>query len=110
MGKVDFSQIHMGSRLEHWISQAPSGNGQGLVAKTLRVSRTTVSNMYRYSSLDFSVVIRVCELYNLKITDFLGISPAELPEPLRLFPDPEPGKVTLEVIDKKVDLILKKLT
>jgi hypothetical protein len=99
----------MGSRLEHWISKAPHGKGQTLVARTLEVSRTTVSNMYASQSLDFNVLIRVCELYDLKITEFLGITPDQLPEPLKLLPDYSPNRVTLEVINEKVDRILEKL-
>ncbi len=80
-----------------------------LIADSLKVSPSTGYKMYHSESLDFRVLIRVCELYNLKITDFLGISAEELPKPLKVCSETNAEHTTLDELNEKVDLILEKL-
>jgi AcrR family transcriptional regulator len=104
-------KIHMGQRLKRIVEDAKRGMGVSLLVRELNVSKTTIYNWYVSESLDMKTVVRVCELYSLKVNDFLGVPAEDLPVPLQIgaIADPDAQMEKLVEIERKVDMILRKL-
>jgi len=106
--KLVFQQIHMGQRLQHFVSKAPHGKGPIAIARLLGIGKTTVYNAYQRQTFDMVEVEKICDFYEITVFEFLGIETENMPEN---FKSPTRAKVPeFDIINKKLDKILEQLT
>ncbi len=103
-------QIHIGERIEYFITNAPRGKGLNGFAAFIGRSKSVVYNMYKSEDLDFKVVLKACEYYGVSLARFLGLEESELGEGGQIsIRTPEPAELRMDRMEGKLDQILQLL-
>lgn len=100
----DFSEIHMGQRLEHFIKSAKHGSGLGSFSKFSGRGSSSILGLYKSKSLDLDIIERACTHYDVTLSEFLGIKVEELPEAFQT------GKSSTDPIEKRLNRIDRNVT
>lgn len=104
---ASFNGIHMGQRLEYYVRGAKHGDGSGGFSKFSKRGSSSIIGLFKKKSLDFYIVEKACEYYDLTLAEFLNIPESEIPE---WFQTSGKKNADFEVINEKLDKILEEVS
>jgi hypothetical protein len=101
---TEFSEIHMGQRLEAFVRGAKHGSGLNAFEKFSGRAKSSITGLYKAKSLDLDLIVKACDYFDLTLAEFLGIKAEELPSVLTS------AQSSKDLIERKVNRIDKNVT
>ncbi len=103
-------EIHIGERLEFFVRNAKHGKGLTGFSKFICKAGGSVHNMYGSADLDFKVVLKACEFYEVSLAKFLGLEETDISNSGNIsFKASEPADLRMDRMENKIDQILNLL-